>query len=325
LRKIDAAATVTALILDKLRQGTAPWVRPWSTTGMRPRRYNGLAYSGINTLYLWAIADARGYTSPYWMTARQARQSGAAVRGGEPYAISVYHATARAKPRTLRQAEEGERFFRFLRCYAVYNADQIEGLPAHYHPEPATALADPVEHRAGIAAFFEPVPVPVRHGGARAYYSPASDHIQLPHPRHFGSLDHYWSTRAHECVHATGAAHRLNRVFGKRFGDKAYAFEELVACLGQSFISAELGLPAALHDSHASYLASWIDVLERDKTAIIQAAAKAERAVAWLSRFSSDGDSDADGARPPRDAVQAEKGRGVAAIAPEGVGRGELR
>lgn len=55
-----------------------------------------------------------------------------------------------------------------------------------------------------------------------------------------------------------------------------------VACLGQSFISAELGLPASLHDSHASYIASWIEVLERDKTAIIHAAAKAEQAVAWL-------------------------------------------
>jgi hypothetical protein len=82
--------------------------------------------------------------------------------------------------------------------------------------------------------------------------------------------------------HATGAQHRLKRQFGRRFGDKAYAFEELVACLGQSFISAELGLPASLHDSHASYIASWIDVLERDKTAIIHAAAKAEQAVTWL-------------------------------------------
>ena len=59
------------------------------------------------------------------------------------------------------------------------------------------------------------------------------------------------------------------------------------ACLGQSFISAELGLPASLHDSHASYIASWIDVLERDKTAIIHAAAKAEQAVAWLRRCSA--------------------------------------
>ena len=58
-RKIDAAATVTALMLEKLKTGTAPWVRPWSTTGMRPARHNGLPYMGVNTLYLWAIAIPR--------------------------------------------------------------------------------------------------------------------------------------------------------------------------------------------------------------------------------------------------------------------------
>jgi antirestriction protein ArdC len=288
LRKIDAAATVTALILDKLRAGTLPWVRPWSTSGTRPKRHNGLAYTGVNTLYLWAVADACGYISPYWMTARQAVELGGTVRAGERHAISVYYASARAKG-PIRQPGDAERFFRFLKCYAVFNADQIDGLPAHYHPEAASCVADPVEHRDGIAAFFDGVPVPVRHGGDRAYYSRSSDHIQLPRSRHFASLDHYWSTRAHEAVHATGAAHRLNRRFGKRFGDKAYAFEELVACLGQSFISAELGLPATLHDSHASYLASWISVLENDKAAIIHAAAKAEQAVAWLQRCGARG------------------------------------
>jgi antirestriction protein ArdC len=288
LRKIDAAATVTALILDKLRAGTLPWVRPWSTSGTRPKRHNGLAYTGINTLYLWAIADTRGFASPYWMTARQAAELGGVVRDGERHAISVYYARARAKGRIqVRTEHGGERFFRFLKSYAVYNADQIEGLPDHYHPDAETCLSDPIEQRAAVSAFFDGIPVAVRHGGDRAYYSPASDHIQLPRPRHFESLDHYWSTRAHEAVHATGAAHRLDRRFGKRFGDAAYAFEELVACLGQSFVSAELGLPAALHDSHASYLASWISVLENDKAAIIQAAAKAEQAVAWLRRSGS--------------------------------------
>jgi antirestriction protein ArdC len=288
LRKIDAAATVTALILDKLRAGTTPWVRPWSTTGMRPARHNGLPYMGINTLYLWAIADARGYTSRYWMTARQAAELGAQVRGGERHAISVYYATAKRAGGQRLAGEQGDQIFRFLKCFAVYNADQIDGLPLHYYPEPADCLNDPVEQRAGIETFFDPIPVPVRHGGDRAYYSPSRDHIQMPRARHFQSLDHYWSTRAHECVHATGAHHRLKRQFGKRFGDKAYAFEELVACLGQSFISAELGLPASLHDNHASYIASWIEVLERDKTAIIHAAAKAEQAVAWLRRCSTD-------------------------------------
>ena len=38
----------------------------------------------------------------------------------------------------------------------------------------------------------------------------------------------------HELGHWSGHASRLAREFGKRFGDKAYAFEELVALSGQS-------------------------------------------------------------------------------------------
>ena len=44
----------------------------------------------------------------------------------------------------------------------------------------------------------------------------------------------------HELVHWTGAEHRLARTFGKRFGDEAYAMEELVALSGQSAPSATL-------------------------------------------------------------------------------------
>ena len=61
----------------------------------------------------------------------------------------------------------------------------------------------------------------------------------------------------------------------KRFGDKAYAFEELVAEQVSARICYELGLPADLHESHASYIAHWLDILKSDKTAIITAAAKA--------------------------------------------------
>jgi antirestriction protein ArdC len=57
--------------------------------------------------------------------------------------------------------------------------------------------------------------------------------------------------------HATGHGSRLDRQFGKRFGDDAYAAEELLAGLAQSILCAEYGLPNELHDSHASYIHHW--------------------------------------------------------------------
>ena len=58
--------------------------------------------------------------------------------------------------------------------------------------------------------------------------------------------------------HATGHGSRLDRQFGKRFGDDAYAAEELLAGLAQSILCAEYGLPNELHDSHASYIHHWL-------------------------------------------------------------------
>jgi len=58
-----------------------------------------------------------------------------------------------------------------------------------------------------------------------------------------------------------------------------------IASLAQSILCAEYGLPNELHDSHASYIDHWLNIMRGDKTAILHAAAKAEQAVQWLRQF----------------------------------------
>lgn len=283
----DPAAEITRLILDRLEAGVAPWSRPWTTArGGRPLRHEGTPYTGINTLYLWAVGDARGYRSRHWMTYLQASALGGQVRYGETGSFSVYFSSFRKTEADPRTGEEKERSIRFLRHYLVFNADQIDGLPPHFHPpvvEPAPP--PPSLRQAMIDGYFGAIPAEVHHGGGQAYFSPTFDHIQLPEPGAFRSMDHYASVRAHETIHWTGATSRLARRFGKRFGDQAYAFEELVASIGQALVSDALGLPDLLHDDHASYIGHWLGILRADKTAIIHAAAKAEQAVAFLASF----------------------------------------
>ena len=103
--------------------------------------------------------------------------------------------------------------------------------------------------------------------------------------------------------HWSGHSSRLARTFGKRFGDKAYAFEELVAEIGAGLCCADLGLPNVLHDSHASYVAHWLGILRGDKTAIIHAAAKAEQAFAYLKSFGA-----ASKAQPAADRMHVHRG-----------------
>ena len=277
----DFAADITALILEKLEQGVLPWKRPWQTRTVQPLRHNGEPYSGINHYYLALVADTRGYQSPFWMTYRQCAELGGQVRKAEQGSYSVYYARSTRHETDIRTGEEQTRSFAFLKYYHVFNCDQIDNLPAHFYPEPASPQ-DIAALRGDAQAFLDGIPVPIRERGDEAFYSPLADTITVPPGELFHSADARFSTIAHEAAHATGAKHRLNRQFGKRFGDQAYAAEELVACMAEAKLCAEFGMDVELHDNHAAYLAHWVAILKGEKTAIIQAAAKADQAIKWL-------------------------------------------
>ena len=82
-------------------------------------------------------------------------------------------------------------------------------------------------------------------------YRPALKEIRLPWPRQFASAEAQCATALHELVHWTVHPGRLNRSFGRRFGDAAYAFEELVAELGSAFVMGHCGLAEATVEGHA--------------------------------------------------------------------------
>lgn len=287
----DIAADITATIIARLEAGTTPWQRPWSiiSEGGRPLRHEGSTYNGINALWLWAIGDAQGYCSRYWMTARQARELGGEVRSDARPCYSVYASTFRKAGVPNLLGMSADRMIRFLRSYEVFNADEITGLPDYYYPQPVTPTPRLLSDRQDrIDAFFAAIPSKVRHGGGAAFFDLTFDYIQMPRSGSFQSADGYAAILAHESCHWTGHRTRLDRTFGKKFGDKAYCMEELVAELGSAMICGDLGLPTELHDSHANYLASWLNVLRADKTAIFLAATKAEQAFSYLRAFSTE-------------------------------------
>ena len=151
----DVAAEITDLIIRKLEEGVPPWSRPWRLNGAggRPLRHCGTPYQGINTLYLWALGDAQGYRSRYWMTWRQAETLGGHVRKGQTGALSVYYSSFKKREEHPETGKQVERSIRFLRHYIVFNADQIDGLPAYFYPsdEPEQPLI-PSERQAAIDA-----------------------------------------------------------------------------------------------------------------------------------------------------------------------------
>ena len=284
--RASPADVITAAIIERLEAGVRPWVRPWACRG-GPLRTTGQPYRGINHLYLGLLADLRGYASPYWLTFSQAQADGGQVRRGERGSIAVFYTSYQktGDPRVDREAPPETR--RVLKSYWVFSADQCDGLPGKYFPAPLEpASPEAADARSSdIGAFFDAIPAIVEHGGDHAYYDISTDRIRLPQPGQFVSEDYYFTTRAHETLHWSGAAHRLDRDFQSRFGKEARAAEELVACIGQAKLGAELGLPDGHLDDHASYVASWLKVLRGDSRAIMTAAARADEACDYLLRL----------------------------------------
>lgn len=283
--RADVYERITAQIVAALEEGTRPWMKPWAggSAPARPLRQNGIPYRGINTVLLWMETAAKGYASPFWLTYKQADALGAHVRKGEKAALVVY-AGAIEKTDRNDAGEDIERRIPFMKGYSVFNADQIEGLPAHYHPavapRPTLAEADRLPQ---VEAFFAATGADIRESKRGAFYSPAEDFIGMPPFGAFLSPEKHATTLAHECIHWTRHETRLNRDFGRKaWGDEGYAREELVAELGSAFLSADLNLSIEPRDDHASYIASWIEVLKNDKRAIFQAASFAEKATAYL-------------------------------------------
>lgn len=280
------AARITQEIIARLEAGTRPWIKPWRGLPVsRPLRACGTPYRGMNVFWLWMVADMCGYASPFWMTYNQASKLGGQVRKGEKSTIAIFYRSYVREVEREESGEPGEETRRVLKAYPVFNADQVDGLPTRFHPAAAIEIVEPEGRKRKLDAFFARIPAALRHQGDEAYYEPVADRITMPPSHLFSGFDHYYATLAHELSHWTGHSSRLGRDLRNRFGSAAYAAEELVAELSSAMLGAELGLPVAHLDSHASYIDHWLKLLRDDDRAILTAAARAEEASSLLLKL----------------------------------------
>lgn len=260
-----------------------PWRRSGGALHLPVNNLTNQRYHGINILTLWISAEARGFSAPIWGTYRQWAERGCQVRRGEKASPIIFYKEYETQSDPTDATDDGKR--RVARSSAVFNADQVDGYIAPDAPEPL----GPIERIANADRFVTSTGARVEHGGDRAFYRPATDHIQMPDENLFAGTatmtrgEGYYATLVHELVHWSGAKHRLDREMGKRFGDHAYAAEELVAEIGAAFLCAELSITQELRPDHAQYLANWLTLMKNDPKAIFTAAARASDAVAFLS------------------------------------------
>ena len=140
---------------------------------------------------------------------------------------------------------EDDRFF-VLRLYTVFNVDQVEGLDHLRAGQPDTGEPLTIDYQPADEA-LEAARVAWASAfvmaGDEAFYNPQQDYIQMPPKATFESLNEYYATAFHECVHATEHPSRLD--WSRKDREHAYALGELIAELGGVFVCRELGVPAS--------------------------------------------------------------------------------
>jgi antirestriction protein ArdC len=276
--KQDATAVITQQFIDAIEGGMleGKWVRPWQNTGdgFPTNALTGRPYSGTNAFMLLIAGGGQ------WATYKQWQELGAQVRKGEK-STKILRPIIKKDPAQIK-----EDMLIGFSAASVFSATQVDNYNAP-SIEPKT-----FEDSAEAEAFIVATGAELMHsqdGSRGAFYVPSADYINMPAKELFTSEQDYYSTLLHELSHWSGHESRLDRGLNtSRFGEEAYAFEELVAELSSTFLCAHLGIHQGYQDNHAKYLKSWLKVLKSDTKALMTAASQAEKAYKHLRQYSEE-------------------------------------
>lgn len=269
---------VATPIIDLLDEGHIPWRRDWSRANSIPCNHeSNRPYSGSNIISCWVANWARGYTSNRWLTFAAIKRLGLKFKGeaGSPEnkgtPVIVY------KP-PMVDKKTGEVTRRaFASNGTIFNIEQLVGVtdPTDYDLKDH----DPADVGDAIKV-ARALDVPIEQG--EPSYSPIKDRINMPDLAKFTTTQAFMSVLGHECVHSTGHPSRLDREMSTDFGSTEYAYEELIAEFGAAFLCAEWGIEYSL-EQHASYIQSWVKLLQDKPKALSEAASAAGKAVTFIS------------------------------------------
>src|SRR5262245_48519261 len=176
----DLYAEVSARIIAELERGAAPWVKPWSVTPGQNVPQNAVTsrpYSGSNVILLW-LARNRGWSTPRFLTFKQALDAGGNVRKGEHGTKVYFVKQLQVRDRDGDEAET--RLVPMLREYTVFNVDQCDGLPDSIRAGKPMRVRNPDMRDSLADDFLRCIGADIREGQGEAYYVPSQDFISMP-------------------------------------------------------------------------------------------------------------------------------------------------
>ena len=291
--KFDIYEEVTNRIIKQLEGGVIPWHKPWKVSGVKIRgaedlrtvafnRITKSAYSALNQMLLSRPGEYASF--------KQWNELGGKIKKGAKSEIVVFWKWIDIKKKIDEKDPDSEEKLvkvPHLRYYQVFHIDDVEGVePLSFDQINEPTEFDPVEEaEAIIDNYVAAERIKLGYGRNRAFYSPALDAIQLPERFQFGKKGgEFYSTAFHELVHSTGAKHRLDRLKASAFfGNEEYSKEELVAEIGAAGMLNLLGIETeGTFRNSAAYVQSWLGALKGDKTLIVSASTRAEKALRYI-------------------------------------------
>lgn len=264
---------ITEKIIKKLEAGKIPWKKPWKSQGLQ-NLVSKKGYRGINLLLL---SDS-DFTSPYWLTFKQAQGLGGKVKKGEKGTQIIFW-----KIFEKEEAEESDKKIFMLRYYTVFNFEQCEGIET---PKDAQNEINPIATCEAIVKGYATMPMLTTNRKDTAFYLPKEDYISLQEKNSFKNAEGYYSTLFHEMVHSTGHESRLHRFnsqnYDTSFSRDEYSKEELIAELGNAYLCAEAGIDNSELENNAGYIQSWLKALKNDKKLLFSASSQAIKATNYI-------------------------------------------
>jgi antirestriction protein ArdC len=277
----DYYQEVTDQIIEALEKGIVPWRRTWNQAacGIPMNPTTGRVYRGINHLLLGLSQAIRFNDDPRWCSYRQAQARGWQVRAGEHGTIVVFYKRILKEPKA--HDDGAAPYFQMLRFSTIFHLSQMDGAPEYVRP----SLDDvPWRTPEAIEVIMTNSGADIRFGGGQAFFSPLTDHIQMPPRQSFESAEAFAQTMIHESGHWACAKPRLDLSESGRFGSAAYAGEELRVEISSAMVCAALGVVPDISNV-AAYLSSWLRKFKDDKREIFRAAADAQRIADFLLAF----------------------------------------
>jgi len=273
----DTYKIITNRIIDQLEQGFVPWHKTWAGSPETAKNLiSGQPYRGLNSLLLNCLS----FTSPYFLTFKQAKGLGGNVKKGEKGIPVIFW-------KFIEKENDGGRkkSIPICRYYTVFNITQCENIEIPQQEELNQIEFNPIEKADQIVKSYKGKPE-IKHESQRAFYSPSNDVINMPAKNSFESSENYYSVLFHEMAHSTGHEKRLNREEVSEphfFGDEVYSREELTAEITSLFLSCDAGISCEkIFKNSTAYIQNWIDKLRNDKRLIISASGKAQKAVDYI-------------------------------------------